>query len=159
MQVRELSTDDEIRAAFPLMAALRERIRDRPYAEDLFVEEVRVQEVDGYRLVGGFVDDKLVVLAGVRPGHTLARGPHAFVDDLVTQPNLQGRGYATALLRWVGRHAAENNLPRVYLDSRASALGFYDRMKFSFLTSIPCWAESAALAAFEPTPSEPRETD
>src|SRR5437899_1640111 len=135
LQVRELESDAEIRAALPLMRFLRERL---VADADAFLEQVRRQEEEGYRLIGGYVDDKLVTLAGVRPQHTLARGPHAFVDDLVTLPQEQGKGYGTALLNHIAAQAAENGLPKVYLDARASALSYYDKLGFRFLTSVPC---------------------
>jgi GNAT superfamily N-acetyltransferase len=145
MEVRELTSDAEIEAAFGLMAQLRDRIRS-----ETFLEEVRLQETDGYRLIGGFDEEKLVALAGVRRSHTLARGLHAFVDDLVTEEGEQGNGYGTQLLRWIARHALEQGLPRLYLDARTSALSFYDRLGFHNLTSIPCWIDTAELANDEP---------
>jgi GNAT superfamily N-acetyltransferase len=138
--IRELQTDAEVAEAFALMNVLRERLRP-----ETFLEQVRVQEAESYRLVGGYVDGKLVTLAGVRRQHTLARGPHAFVDDLVTAPDQQGRGYATALLKYVAARAAENGLPKVYLDARASALTYYDQVGFRTLNAVPCWMEAEKL--------------
>jgi len=48
---------------------------------DTFVSVVRRQQEGGYRLFGGFVSARLVVAAGLRDAHTLARGPHLFVDN------------------------------------------------------------------------------
>src|SRR5439155_19977718 len=58
MTVRELTADAEIRDAFPLMRALRDRIRP-----ETFLAEIRRQQVEGYRLFGGFDDSRLVVPA------------------------------------------------------------------------------------------------
>jgi ribosomal protein S18 acetylase RimI-like enzyme len=138
--IKELSTDAEIRAAFPLMYTLRDRIHP-----DTFLDQIRTQEAEGYRLLGGYVDGQLVTLAGVRRQHTLARGPHAFVDDLVTHAEHRGRGYATALLKHIAARAAENGLPKVYLDARASALSYYDKLNFRSLTSVPCWIDAERL--------------
>jgi hypothetical protein len=33
----------------------------------------------------------------------------------------------------------------VYLDSRATARGFYERVGFTFLTAVPCWIETSNL--------------
>ncbi|MGH8636494.1 MAG: GNAT family N-acetyltransferase [Burkholderiales bacterium] len=138
---RELSSDDEIRAAYALMSALRDRIRP-----DTFLDEVRRQQLQGYQLIGAFDEDRLVGLAGIRRSHTLSRGEHLFVDDLVTEPGEQGRGYGTALLRWLGARAVAEGIPRLYLDARDTAKGFYAKNGLSFLTSVPCWIEAAALA-------------
>jgi GNAT superfamily N-acetyltransferase len=144
---RELRTDDDLRSAFPLMATLRDRIR-----EETFVPEVRRQQAQGYELIGAYTGGALVALAGVRRSHTLARGEHLFVDDLVTAPDAQGRGHGTALLRWLAARARAEGIPRVYLDSRDTARGFYARLGLQFLTSSPCWIESVRLA--DATPQE-----
>jgi GNAT superfamily N-acetyltransferase len=141
---RVLASDDDIHGAFPLMAALRDRIR-----ADTLLQEVRRQQLQGYELVGAFSGTRLVALAGVRRTHTLSRGDHLFVDDLVTDPASQGRGYATALLAWLARRAADDGIGRIYLDARDTARGFYAQLRCRFLTSIPCWIEVAQLAGRE----------
>lgn len=136
MDVRELRTDDDILAAFPLMSALRDRIR-----RETFLGEVREQQLLGYELIGAFEGGRLVALAGIRRAHTLSRGPHLFVDDLVTDESVRGQGHGRALMEWLRRRTAREGLPRIYLDSRATARGFYERVGFQFLSSIPCWID------------------
>ncbi len=140
VQVRELSSDSEIAAAYPLARELRDRLR-----EDTFVGEVRRQQRDGYRLFGGFDGDRLVSLAGVRCSHTLSRGEHLFVDDLVTAEGARGRGHGAELMRALAALAAADGIPRVYLDARLTAKGFYEGLGFTFLTSVPCWVETGSL--------------
>lgn len=136
MTFRTLTSDDDLRGAFPLMAALRDRIR-----EDTFVAEIRRQQRDGYELVGGFDGDRLVTLAGIRRSHTLSRGEHLFVDDLVTDARDRGKGYGRETIAWLKARARAEGVPRLYLDSRSTARGFYERVGFTFHTSIPCWIE------------------
>jgi GNAT superfamily N-acetyltransferase len=133
---KELRSDNEIAAAFPLMAALRDRIR-----AETFVAEVRRQRCQGYELIGAFDDTTLVALAGVRRSHTLSRGEHVFVDDLVTDERMRGKGYGAALLKWVASRALAEGVMHMYLDSRLTAKGFYEQAGFTFLTSIPSWVE------------------
>jgi GNAT superfamily N-acetyltransferase len=147
LNVRELLTDEEIAAAYPLAVQLRVHLR-----EDEFLTTVRAQhQQTGYRLFGGFElagagdEWRLVVLAGVRDARTLARGPHLFVDDLVTLDSEQGKGHATAMLRWLAGYAKSRGLPRIFLDSRDSALGFYKRLDFNLLTAVPCWIDVDGL--------------
>lgn len=130
---RELTTEAELTAAFPLMSALRDRIR-----EDTFLAEVRRQQVEGYRLFGAFDGARLVSLAGVRRTHTLARGEHLFVDDLVTLADERGKGHGKSLLAWLAVRSAEQGVRRIHLDSRSTAKGFYEKVGFVFATSIPC---------------------
>jgi ribosomal protein S18 acetylase RimI-like enzyme len=124
-------------------------LRDRLTNADTFLADVRSQQREGYVLAGGFTGDaaRPVVLAGFRSGQTLGRGPHLFVDDLVTDPATQGRGYGTAMVAWLRRRAAEQGLPRVWLDSRATAKGFYERAGFTFITAVPCWIDAGEVEA------------
>jgi GNAT superfamily N-acetyltransferase len=141
MTIRFLETDADILAAFPLMSALRDRI-----TADTFLAEIRRQQRDGYQLIGGFVDGTLVALAGSRPGHTLSRGEHVFVDDLVTDERRRGEGHGIAMLAWIAARAKAAGVPRVYLDSRLTAKGFYEQVGFTMLPSIPCWIDVNRLA-------------
>lgn len=141
LTVRELTADAEIATAFPLMAELRPHLKP-----ESFVETVGRQRQDGYRLFGGFADGGApVVLAGVRDARTLARGPHLFVDDLVTRRDAQKQGHGTAMLRWLAAHAAARGFGRIYLDSRDTALGFYRQVGFTAHTSVPCSIEVERL--------------
>jgi GNAT superfamily N-acetyltransferase len=140
LQIRELMTDAEIASAYALMATLR------PYLlPELFVGQVRRQQGGGYRLVGGFDEGVLVALAGLRDGCTLSRGLHVFVDDLVTDAGARGKGHGRAMLRWIAEDALKRGLPKIWLDSRATAKGFYEKVGFNFITAIPCWIDAAEL--------------
>jgi len=118
----------------------------RPHlVKDTFLEAIRRQQRDGYRLFGGLDGGELVVLAGVRDGHTLVRGPHLFVDDLVTTAARQRSGHGAAMLRWLATYARGRGFDRIYLDSRDTALGFYERLGFEPLTAVPCRIDVARL--------------
>lgn len=136
LEFRELTTDDEISSAFPLMHELRPQL-----IADAFLKSVRTQQQDGYRLFAGVIDSGHVVLAGVRDAQTLMRGPHLFVDDLVTSAACRGRGHGAAMLRWLAGYAAGRGLRRIYLDSRDTAVGFYRKVGFTLLTAVPCWID------------------
>jgi GNAT superfamily N-acetyltransferase len=134
--IRELRTDDDIAAAFPVMSALRDRVQP-----DTFVAEVRRQQLQGYELIGAFDGNQLVALAGVRRTHTLSRGEHLFVDDLVTAEAARGHGHGRRLLKWLAERSLAEGVPRIYLDSRNSAKTFYEKLGFQFNTSLPCYIE------------------
>jgi GNAT superfamily N-acetyltransferase len=140
LSIRLLDSDADINAAYPLMSVLRQQI-----APSSFLPMVRRQQRDGYQLAGGFLEGRLVVLAGFRPGHTLSSGEHLFVDDLVTDEALRGNGHGTAMLVWLAARAREQGVARIYLDSRATARGFYEHVGFTFLTAIPCWIDCDRL--------------
>lgn len=136
MEIRELHTDADILGAFPLMKVLRERV-----AGDTFVCEIRRQQAQGYRLIGGFENGVPVVLAGIRRSHTLSRGDHLFIDDLVSDAAVRNAGRGRAMMRWLAVQAASEGIPRMYLDARITARGFYEKLGFTFHTSIPCWID------------------
>ena len=141
MQVRALSTDHELSGAFPLMAQLRPHLKE---AE--FVSTIRRQAADGYRLFGGFdAAGRLVALAGLRVAHTLSRGPHLFVDDLVTDESRTRPRVWQGDDRLAPPFATEQGLPAVHLDSRDTARGFYERVGFTFHTSVPCRIDSGPV--------------
>jgi GNAT superfamily N-acetyltransferase len=140
LEIAELDRDDALAAAFPLMAELRPRVR----TED-FIPQVRAQQREGYRLLGGSVGGRYVTLAGYRMATTLVRGRHLFVDDLVTAATEQGKGYGTAMLRRLAEIAGAEGVERVCLDSRDTARTFYEHVGFTMHTSIPCYIDAAAL--------------
>ena len=72
--------------AFPLIAQLRN------LDEAEFLRRARRQAHGGYELVGAYLNDALVGVMGMRPVHTLARGPHLHVDDLVVDAAVRGSG-------------------------------------------------------------------
>jgi GNAT superfamily N-acetyltransferase len=133
LEISEIASDEGIASAYPLMAILRPYLR----RED-FVEQVRAQQREGYRLIGGFEGGRWVALAGFRFARSLSRGPHLFVDDLVTAPAEQGKGHGRAMLRYLAGLAREAGVPRIHLDSRDTAKTFYERVGFKMTTSIPC---------------------
>lgn len=141
LKIAELSSDNEIADAFEVMSVLRPHLQ-----KDQFVEQIRAQERDGYRLAGGFVENQVVVLAGYRFSTTLFRGPHLFVDDLVTAPTEQGKGYATAMLKYLAQLASERNLQKIWLDSRNTARTYYEKVGFATHTSIPCSIDVSQLS-------------
>ena len=141
MAIRELRADAEILAAFPLMRALRDRI-----TRETFLDEVRRQQAAGYRLVAGLESGAPVVLAGIRRSHTLSRGDHLFVDDLVSDAAIQRSGRGREMMQWIARQAAADGVRRIYLDARITARGFYEKLGFTFHTSVPCWIDVDRLA-------------
>ena len=137
LSVRALTTDADLRAALPIVLSLR------PYLDEpTFLDRLRRQRAEGYTLVGGFAAGRLVAVAGYRLSCTLSRGPHLFVDDLVTAPGEQGKGHGAAMVDWLRATARAAGVARVYLDSRDTAVGFYERLGFTFMTAKPCWLEA-----------------
>jgi GNAT superfamily N-acetyltransferase len=129
-------TDDQItvrklepaewRAAFPVMAALRTHLT----AEE-FLERVERQAYSGYQLVGAFADGRLLGVLGMRPVHTLARGPHLHVDDLVVADEERRADVGRLLMDHVEQDAQARGMGAVFLDARAEAVPFYKALGFN----------------------------
>jgi GNAT superfamily N-acetyltransferase len=140
LEFHELTTPAEIAGAYDLMAVLRPTL-----PRESFVEQVTAQQREGYRLVAARASGQLVALAGYRLSLTLFRGPHLFVDDLVTAPAEQAKGYGVAMLRHLAKLAATHGISRVWLDSRDTARTFYEKVGFTTHTSTVCSIDVNAL--------------
>jgi len=110
--------------AYRLIAQLR------TLSEKQFLESVRLQTLNGYELVGAFEDEKMLGLMGFRPVHTLARGFHMHIDDLVVDEALRGAGIGKALLDFATIESESRDMNFVFLDARKEAIPFYERNNF-----------------------------
>lgn len=112
--------------AFPLIRQLRTALDE---AE--FLQRVRRQSHGGYELVGAYRDGKLIGVMGMRPVHTLARGPHLHVDDLVVDEAVRGSGAGRALMAYAEADARARGMGAVFLDARPDAIPFYEREQYT----------------------------
>ncbi|MCX2948699.1 GNAT family N-acetyltransferase [Lentzea sp. NEAU-D7] len=113
LSVAELDGADTA-LAFDAMRELRPHLTDAGE----FVELVRAQRREGYRIAASFdADGRVVAVAGFRHMTNLYAGSHLYVDDLSTLPAARGQGHASALLRWVDDEARRLGCAGVHLDS------------------------------------------
>ena len=112
--------------AFPLIRQLRTALDE---AE--FLQRVRRQSHGGYELVGAYRDGRLIGVRGMRPVHTLARGPHLHVDDLVVDEAVRGSGAGRALMAYAEADARACGMGAVFLDARPDAIPFYEREQYT----------------------------
>ena len=81
-------------------------------------------------LVGAYLNDALVGVMGMRPVHTLARGPHLHVDDLVVDAAVRGSGAGHALMAYAEADARAREMSAVFLDARPDAIPFYEKENY-----------------------------
>lgn len=125
MEVRIAATDDEIAACFSVMAQLRPRLQPEG-----FVERVRQQEAEGYRLAFIAPGGEVRAVAGFRVQHNLAWGRFLYIDDPVTDGGERSKGLGKALLTWCLGRAEAEGCNALHLDSgvqRHEAHRFYFR--------------------------------
>ncbi|MFD5826346.1 GNAT family N-acetyltransferase [Lentzea sp. NPDC060358] len=138
--VAELSGEDTA-LAFDALRALRPHLT----SVEEFVELVRAQRREGYRIVASFDRaGRVAAVAGFRHTTNLHAGPHLYVDDLSTLPPARGQGHASALLRWVDEEARRLGCAGVHLDSgtqRHDAHRLYHRCGYA----IPAFHFSKAV--------------
>ena len=97
-----------------------------------FLERVRRQEREGYRIVYVEEADAVRAVAGFRLIENLASGRTLYVDDLVTSASERSRGHGEALIGWLVDRARAQDCDWLHLDSgvqRAAAHRFYFRQR------------------------------
>ncbi|SES44511.1 GNAT family N-acetyltransferase [Psychrobacillus sp. OK032] len=141
LMIKELKSRKEIIEAFPIMKQLRTHLDESTYLE-LVLE---AQEVDRYKMLALFYEDKIVAVTGFKPMTTLYYGRFVWVCDLVTDTNIRSKGYGEKLLTHVHEWARENKYESVALSSglqRTNAHRFYeermnyDKVSYVFKTSL-----------------------
>ncbi len=118
MSVRLVTTDGEIRSAYPVMRQLRPR-----YDEEAFLASVRRQQADGYRLAVLEEEGAVVAAAGYRYSENLAWGRFLYVDDLVTDEARRSGGCGQRLMAWLVAEGRKEACDELHLDSGVQRFG------------------------------------
>ena len=122
--VRELTTEAEWRAAFPVLSQLRDHLTEVEYLE--YLHEMRRE---GYRLFALYENDAIVSVAGVAPRTNFYNGHHLFVYDLVTRADRRSEGHGGRLMAFLEEWAADHGCEHLTLESglwREDAHRFYE---------------------------------
>ena len=126
VEVREVSTEEGVRAVSPVVRQLRTHL-----SEERLVAAVGRMRREGYRIIAAY-DERgdPVGAAGFRIQELLAYGKILYVDDLVTAEDARSGGVGKALLGWLEEEARGTGCAGVHLDSgvqRGRAHRFYFR--------------------------------
>lgn len=111
-EIRNASSDEQIINCLDLLKLLRPHL----LRED-FLQMVRRQENEGYRLIYIQDEDGVKSVAGFRVCHYLAWGKVLYVDDLITLPEARGIGFGTHLLKWLMGEAKKQGCDGIHLDT------------------------------------------
>ena len=113
MDIRPATTDDDIRACFPVMRELRPHLD-----EAAFLAQAKRQMANhGYALVALHDDGRICAVAGYRVAEFLAWGKALYIDDLVTAAAVRKAGHGGALLDWLEGQAKTLGCAQLHLDS------------------------------------------
>ncbi|MFN8276191.1 MAG: GNAT family N-acetyltransferase [Chitinophagales bacterium] len=90
----------------------------RPHlSASLLLHLLEVMTAEGAKVIFIDVGKEAPAVAVFRINHFLYRGKNLYVDDLITLPEFRGKGYATALLRFMEQYAREQGCENIHLDS------------------------------------------
>lgn len=123
MQIKFTETDEEIARCFPVMLQLRPHL-----IESEFVERIRVQERQNYRLAFVERENKVCAVAGLRVNDNLSWGRFMYIDDLVADETERSQGLGSQLFEWCRDYALRMGCSMLLLDSgvqRFDAHRFY----------------------------------
>ncbi|MGT2457920.1 GNAT family N-acetyltransferase [Cupriavidus basilensis] len=123
LEIRRLSPPEWMQA-YPVIAQLRS------LEEPEFLERTRLQSYSGYELVAAFRDGKIFGVMGMRPVHTLARGAHLHIDDLVVDAAGRGSGVGRSLMEYAEADARARGMTAIFLDAKPDAVPFYERENY-----------------------------
>lgn len=122
--VFELTSKDQLVAAFPIMKQLRTDLEEMEFL-DLFEE----MHQDGYRLFAMEIENEIVSLIGFSWRINFYNKRHIFIYDLVTDETKRSFGYGEKLLVYIHHWAKNNGAEFVALESglnRKDAHRFYE---------------------------------
>ena len=126
LQLQQLDHDRDLHACFPVMQELRPQLVDA----QAFIQQVRRQAKQGYRLLAAMQNGRILGLAGYRLQENLLYGQFLYVDDLITTVEARGHGIGEKLIHALRDEARQQGCTGFVLDTAlANALGqrFYFR--------------------------------
>ncbi|HEX5538837.1 MAG TPA: GNAT family N-acetyltransferase [Methylophilaceae bacterium] len=127
IELRHAESTAEILACYSVMRELRPHLA----TSEEFLERVRRQAEQGYRLLAAWRGNEAWALAGYRSMEMLIHGKFIYVDDLVTREGARGKRLGQQLLAYLYGMAWEQDCSRVMLDTGIAnglAQRFYFRM-------------------------------
>lgn len=125
VHIRQVETDTDIERCFTVMSQLRPHL-----IQSEFVQLVRSQMQQGYRLACAMDGDDVACVAGYRINRSLSWGKFLYIDDLVTDEARRSRGFGKVLIQWLVDEAKKQGCQELHLDSgtqRKDAHRFYER--------------------------------
>lgn len=125
LSIKSVVADNDILNCFAVLSQLRPQL-----TQDTFLERVKSQMQQGYRLACVQEHDRVIAVAGYRVSQNLAWGKFMYVDDLVTDSAKRSQGAGKALLQWLSNEAKHLGCAELHLDTgthRKDAQRFYAR--------------------------------
>jgi ribosomal protein S18 acetylase RimI-like enzyme len=96
LDIQECCTEQEIREVYLVMHQLRDDLDI-----DTFLKRVKQAQLEGYQIFCARFGKQVVGVVGLRFLHDLCWGHNLYIDDLVVDKALRGKGVGQALMRFV----------------------------------------------------------
>ncbi|MEH1828577.1 MAG: GNAT family N-acetyltransferase [Nostoc sp.] len=129
ISIQLAESDFHILGCFAVISQLR------PHLEPTkFVEQVRYQMQEGYKLAFLEAENQAVAVAGFRIYNCLASGKILYIDDLVVDELKRSHSYGQQLFQWLIEYARIHDCKHLSLDSgvqRFAAHRFYLMQRMS----------------------------
>ena len=125
-EILECHTLEEAKALYPVVRQLRKRLTIVK-----FLDRLQKAKHGGYRLFYATLDDSITGVIGLRTLDDLRWGHHLYIDDLIVDEHVQGKGIGSALLLFTERFAMSENCHYVRLAAgitRVRAHEFYEQL-------------------------------
>lgn len=136
VEIRELTTTEELRRAHPVMNELRTHLMDI----DEFGSILEEMRRGGYRMFAAVDGDSYVALAGVALRTNFYYGKFLYVYDLITSERQRSKGHGKLLLDHLEDLARADGCQTIALSSgvqRADAHRFYeDKMGYERVSYV-----------------------
>lgn len=89
------------------------------------IDFVKLPDDDKGLHVGVYENDELVSVMSI-----FLEGRAVQFRKLATKQNVQGKGYASALMNWLIEYANDMKFERLWCNSRIDAIGFYNKFGY-----------------------------
>lgn len=116
IEIREITTPEEVEACYPVMYALRPQLENA----EKFVQLWQELSATGYRLVALSDYGEVRALAGFRINHNIVHGKHIYVDDLVTAESERSSGFGGKLMDYLREECRKQGCGKLLLDTPMS---------------------------------------
>ncbi|HGM5582577.1 TPA: GNAT family N-acetyltransferase [Pseudomonas putida] len=126
LRLAHAETDAQLHACFAVMCELRPHLADAA----AFIDQVRRQTRQNYRLLAAWQGEDAKALAGYRLQENLLYGRFLYVDDLVASVDARSHGLGATLIDALREEACAQGCTHLVLDTAlGNALGqrFYYR--------------------------------
>ncbi|MED4454232.1 GNAT family N-acetyltransferase [Metabacillus fastidiosus] len=112
-EIKEINLEKDWKNAFPLIKQLQPELN-----ENSFYQLINEMIPQGYKIVGLYVEEKIVAIAGFSIVTNLYFQRHLWLYDLVTDHKQRSKGYGKVLLDYLQDFAEKKECGTIALCSR-----------------------------------------